>query len=332
MVFCGVSAEQAQQSQNFSAVIQKVLIGAPNVEVPAKFQAVAFKTLSITETLKGKSHQQEFGGVRALRDIFGDDKQKFDTTYIYLSDNAPIVAIAKATWYVNRPPSGGELFRLYYQKNPVTYAMNEGDLLFIGKVDSEQLFIIVVDSNSPIKDKLIASFITEKIATGKNTNEKAVNAIAPPEIQPTENWYRVFFTPGTDCEVNIISRLNNAKKTIEIAVYSITNREIVNAILAAHGRGVKVRVITDLGQSKGKRSLVQELIDTGVPVRMNDDPWKIQHDKFAIFDGKDIENGSYNWTWNATNNNCENCMFFKQTCSEFSNRYEYLWKFYEPKK
>lgn len=57
---------------------------------------------------------------------------------------------------------------------------------------------------------------------------------------------------------------------------------------------------------------------------------KIEHNKFAVFDNKSVVTGSYNWTNPASKSNSENCVFFDQPHKEFSNRFAYLWKLYEP--
>ena len=43
-----------------------------------------------------------------------------------------------------------------------------------------------------------------------------------------------------------------AKKSLDLAIFSFTNDELANEILAAHKRGVKVRIITDDEAMKGK--------------------------------------------------------------------------------
>ncbi len=322
IAFCTVQAKVPQQEQDFNSVIKELLVNTPDVKVPERFQSVAFKTVVYSETTKSPKGSTAFNGTNALRDMFGIEKQnkKFDTTYVYLSKDKPVISKTTTTWYLmHEYPNGRLRFRLYYQKNPAANLMEEGDLLFIGKTEDSKVFMIVVSAKSLIQDRLIASFNIKK------PNEE------PFSIQPTTAWYQVFFTPGADCENNIISRINNAKYTIDIAVYSITNRNIVDAVIAAHKRGVKVRVITDKEQEKWYTSLVKELVATGVSARTNDSENnnKIEHNKFAIFDGKEIESGSYNWTNSATQCNSENCMFFKQTGKDFSERYEYLWKVYE---
>ena len=144
-----------------------------------------------------------------------------------------------------------------------------------------------------------------------------------PTITPS---VQVYFTPGTACENNIITHINQANK-IDIAVYSITNPQIGNAIINAHNRGIPVRIITDRTQSKGKKSMIADFINAGIPLRTNK-KHKIEHNKFAIFDNNYIVSGSYNWTTNASKHNSENCIFFHQPDQEFTIRFEYLWQLY----
>ena len=308
LIGCGVLAKPPQQEQDFNVVLQDILV-LTDIEVPSNLQSVAFKTIGVSETLRNKRNSQQFHGVRVLRDMLGDKRQKLDTTFVYLNKGEPLVAQSFSTWHVNNIQDNSVSYRLYYPKTPVAYAMDEDDLLFIAKTRDNKLFVIVVNSKSPVKDKLLAALNAEN---------------------PGKSWYQVFFTPGPDCENNIISRLNNAKKTVDIAVFSITNNNIADAILAAHKRGVKVRIITDVEQSKWRTSLVDELAAEGIPVRMNSElVYGAQHDKFAIFDGKEMTTGSFNWTNSATKNNCENCIFFTQSGCEYSDRFKFLWKVYE---
>ena len=142
---------------------------------------------------------------------------------------------------------------------------------------------------------------------------------------PNQN-IEIYFTPSLDCENAIIKRINNSK-TIDIAVYSITNTNITDAIIAAQKRGANIRIITDRGQSKVNGSKVEYLKEAGIPLVTNI-KHKIEHNKFAIFDGIHMVSGSYNWTNNASKNNSENCLFFDQPNKEYSLRFEYLWNLY----
>lgn len=141
---------------------------------------------------------------------------------------------------------------------------------------------------------------------------------------------RAFFTPSNDCENNIIAAINSAQK-MDIAVYSITNPDITDAIITAHNRGAKIRIVTDRTQAKVKGSLVEKLRSNGIPVQINK-KHKIEHNKFAVFDDIHVVSGSYNWTTNASKYNSENCVFFDQPNKEYTHRFEYLWDLYSNNK
>ena len=136
-----------------------------------------------------------------------------------------------------------------------------------------------------------------------------------------------FFTPGTECEDRIIAELGRAT-TIDIAVYSITNPKIADAIIAAHRRGARVRIVTDRTMAGHKSSMIDELVAAGIPVRTNR-RHKIEHNKFAVFDNRRMVTGSYNWTTAATKYNSENCIFLTHPVQEYSKRFEYLWGMYK---
>ena len=70
---------------------------------------------------------------------------------------------------------------------------------------------------------------------------------------------KVHFTPSLECENSIVGLINNSKKTIDIAVYSINNNQIVEALKKAHGRGIKLRILTDKLQASSKHSKVFDL-------------------------------------------------------------------------
>ena len=216
------------------------------------------------------------------------------------------------------------------------------DILTICRKENQQIIMLITKSGSDTEAELFELLNIKKPNAESNPTlwqrlwnteskqtedyELEEESLPLPAI-PEKSWVRVYFTPGTDCENNIIAEINNAKK-IDIAVYSITNQNIVDAIIDAKERGAKIRVITDRLQSKGKYSLVNELFDADIPVITNIGH-KIMHNKFAIFDGKRIESGSYNWTESASKSNAENCTFFEQENKTFSKQFEYLWGLYQ---
>ncbi len=148
--------------------------------------------------------------------------------------------------------------------------------------------------------------------------------VTPPASAPAH--IEAYFTPGTECEDRIIAEINRAT-TIDIAVYSITNPKITNAIIAAHRRGARVRIVTDRTMAGHKSSMIDELAAAGIPVRINR-RHKIEHNKFAVFDNQRMVTGSYNWTTAATKYNSENCIFLIHQAQEYNKRFEVLWGMY----
>ena len=345
-IFCGHSSVVHAASYHYAFEV----VFDSEKKVP-EFKSVAIKNLTKSETMVHDRH--EFLGVRKLIDILGEVKDesrkvRFKTNYMRISDNDVVSVVDKATWYyfINKK-SKKPIYALYYPTNDVTEIMTEGDLLVIGKVSDTEIYVILLAKDSDKRAEFLKRFDGGLAATG---SKKKVDDDKPSfwsrlwnksyeveETQPVEtpvelqeikakDWIRIYFTPGPDCENNIVAEINKAKK-IDIAVYSINNRKIVDAILAAKKRGAKVRVITDRLMSSNKYSLDEELAAAGIPVVIHK-KHKIMHNKYAIFDGKTIVTGSYNWTKAATQSNSENCLFFEQPDKEYSVHFEELWDLY----
>ncbi|MBE6445667.1 MAG: endonuclease [Alphaproteobacteria bacterium] len=138
----------------------------------------------------------------------------------------------------------------------------------------------------------------------------------------------VKFTPSKQCEETIVGFINDSKETIDVAVYSINNDKIVEALKNAHNRGVKLRILTDRLQASSKSSKVIDLYEYGVNIRVNS-KYKIEHNKFAIYDKKIVSTGSFNWTNPASDKNSENCLFLEKNynaINKYVDRFEQLWR------
>lgn len=307
-----------------------------------QYSSVAVKTLAKNDSLyKGNNSTSiEIQGTKVLINVLGTEKVYYDTLFVYKGDKE-IESTGETTWYYYTPKSlnGKRKYKLYYRKNDVMRAAYAGDTLVIARKDDDEILLLIAQKGSDfeqqvydaldlqIKDDHKVSFWDNLFGKNDERNEETDLEKDIPATVSDKKWMEIYFTPGKDCENNIITEINNAKK-IDIAVYSITNKNIVDAIIAAKKRGAKVRVITDRLQSVGRYSLVEELESAGIPVITNTGH-KIMHNKFAIFDGKRIESGSYNWTDSATKSNAENCMFFDQEDKVFTKQFDYLWDLYQ---
>lgn len=138
----------------------------------------------------------------------------------------------------------------------------------------------------------------------------------------------VLFSPRDDCPARIQSLIRDAEKSLAICVFTITDDVITDEIVRAHGRGIKVRVISDNEKAEDRGSDIFRLIDSGIPVALDRDGH--MHHKFAIFDSVTSLTGSYNWTRSAARFNHENILLSQEPAiaRALMIEFEDLWQAY----
>lgn len=154
---------------------------------------------------------------------------------------------------------------------------------------------------------------------------------------------QVIFSPQLYSEshlAEIVKRMNMARRTIDVAMYSYSDAAAKEALKKAVERGVKVRFIYEsagehAGSPSGTKSAALE--DLGVDVRYIN---KIMHHKFVIIDGphKASDNplkttlitGSGNWSHGAATNYDENTSFIKgnaELALRYQKEFNHIWKY-----
>ena len=129
---------------------------------------------------------------------------------------------------------------------------------------------------------------------------------------------------------HIVAAMRATRNSMDIAVYSLTERDIGSAIVAASRRGVRVRIVADEQQSIDSPSEINYLQSRGVPVRVSGGfkgERSLMHDKFAVFDGKRVETGSFNWTVSGEFYNFENAIFIlsPEVAARYEGEFQRLW-------
>ena len=139
-----------------------------------------------------------------------------------------------------------------------------------------------------------------------------------------------YFFPNQNNERKVVDMFRTCKKTLDLAIFTLTKDSISNAIEEAHKRGVKVRLIADDSCSLMLGSDVRKLAAMGVPTK-TDKAKYYMHNKVAIIDKSVLVTGSYNWSRQATNYNQENILFFenKELCEKYTEEYDKLWEQFE---
>lgn len=147
----------------------------------------------------------------------------------------------------------------------------------------------------------------------KDLEERLRELIAPPAAvdpglelrRPAAALAEAHFSPGDECLAAIRLQLSRARASADVCVFTITDDRIADAILAAHRRGVRVRVVTDNDKAFDEGSDIRKLEAAGIEIREDRTEFHMHH-KFAIFDQRVLLTGSYNWTRGAARFNEEN--------------------------
>ena len=132
------------------------------------------------------------------------------------------------------------------------------------------------------------------------------------------------------CAERIIAAINDTRDSLDVAIYALTHPLITAALEDAQRRGVRIRIVADQLQAKGKHSEISYLIERGIPVRLSRGyrgGRSSMHNKFAVFDRKLVVTGSPNWTTSADSWNRENAVFIsdRDTVARYAEEFERLW-------
>jgi len=132
-----------------------------------------------------------------------------------------------------------------------------------------------------------------------------------PESRATMSVY--FNTPTTSngIDTRVCEVINAATSYCYVAIYSLNQPSIVNALIAAKGRGVDVRVVTDTDYrwKVGYQASYDSLVAAGIPV-VEDARSTLMHNKFIVADGTKVVTGSYNFTTDQTTADKNNIIIF----------------------
>lgn len=130
------------------------------------------------------------------------------------------------------------------------------------------------------------------------------------------------FTPPAGCGTVIANLISKAQDSIYIQAYGFTSGEIAKALINAHERGVKVRVLLDKSNIGSKHSKMRDVRKAGIEVSI-DKVSGIAHNKVIIIDKQKVITGSFNFTVGADIRNTENVIIVNDR--EVAKRYLENW-------
>jgi len=135
----------------------------------------------------------------------------------------------------------------------------------------------------------------------QSTSSQGITATSQPTgVVP--NWYTVYFSEPTDptntsyrggIDEALAAAIGWARLSVDMAIYDLNLWSMRDALIAAHRRGVSVRLVTESDNMDEQE--VQELKEAGIEV-VGDRKEGLMHDKFAIIDRIEVWTGSMNFT------------------------------------
>ncbi|HLP65493.1 phospholipase D-like domain-containing protein [Flavobacterium sp.] len=113
-------------------------------------------------------------------------------------------------------------------------------------------------------------------------------------------------TNGTEIKQRILSEIKKAQKSVYLAMAFFTDRDIANEIIEAKKRNITVDIILSSNAQNETVKLMFKEAYISVHAFNTGDERGMMHHKFCLIDEKISINGSYNYSYNASNNNVEN--------------------------
>ncbi len=126
-----------------------------------------------------------------------------------------------------------------------------------------------------------------------------------PRLVPPDSASRVAQTaPGEEIRRLLSAAFRSARVRLWAEVYTLTDPDVLLALVSAHRRGVDVKVLLDPSQPYNRHSF-DGLRSAGVPVRWYPvPPGTLLHAKIGLFDAE-LLLGSANWTYSGLDVNHE---------------------------
>ena len=144
---------------------------------------------------------------------------------------------------------------------------------------------------------------------------------------PPTATFEMVFSPSRQSEEAIIHFIGEARRSVHVAAYAFTSKEIAQALLDARMRGLDVRVVVGKGQKASRYSVATFLAEHTVSVRI-DDKYQLQHQNVVIVDGVSLETGSYNFMDGVRDRNSENVLIIRnvpELAAQFEANWEKMW-------
>lgn len=124
----------------------------------------------------------------------------------------------------------------------------------------------------------------------------------------TKSFWQVYFNAApvsqnradynNGAEMPLVAAIGTVQSTLDIAAFEWNSPALTEAVLAAHQRGVVVRMVADNEHTiEDSDTTIDQLVEAGIPI-VYDQKSALMHNKFMIMDRSTVWTGSMNYTIN----------------------------------
>ncbi len=201
------------------------------------------------------------------------------------------------------------------------------------------VFLLVVSALACVAAPEMPAVVT--VAPQGFPTETPVAQAAPGEPVPLQagygyrgSFYEVYFSdpfnPASKwqeggVDIPLARAIDNARISVDVAVYSMSLNSIRDALLDAHRRGVQVRIVME--SDNLERDVPRRLAEKGIPI-IGDRREGLMHNKFVIIDRSEVWIGSMNFTTSGAYEDNNNLVRIRSTkvaenyLAEFNEMFE----------
>lgn len=117
----------------------------------------------------------------------------------------------------------------------------------------------------------------------------------------------------------LLSLINSSQTSLKLAIFTLTHPAIVDALIAAHERGVVVNLAIDYYSGRGaSQKAISQLQRAGIEVTLSRGQ-QLLHHKWALIDNRAMILGSANWTEAAFTKNQDCLVILEDLNPELTN-------------
>ena len=156
-------------------------------------------------------------------------------------------------------------------------------------------------------------------------------AYSPLDRERSMAGARLYFAPDHDLAEIDVGLIGQARRQVDMAAFVLTERSVMESLVRASERGVRIRLYLDPNQpaARNRDSRFWRLLDTpGVEVRAKGAGQAFMHLKSYQIDGRLLRTGGANFSLSGSRNQDNDLIVLESRAlaEQFMRKFEELWR------